>query len=262
MLIDSHCHLQLLEKSAEPGAVDAYLERAKLCGVKHFLCVCTHLNQVPLLQSYCQQYPFVYASIGVHPNEELTAAEEPGLEKLIEAAKLPKILAIGETGLDYYRLEGTTNTKENQHARFRRHIQAGIATKKPLIIHTRKAPEDTLTILKEEKAYDIGGVFHCFTENYDTAKAALDLNFYISFSGIVTFKNAKPLQEIAKQIPLDRILIETDAPYLAPEPHRGKSNEPAFLRDTAQFIAMLKGVSFEEVASSTTENYLKLFKPV
>jgi TatD DNase family protein len=204
-------------------------------------------------------HPHLYASVGMHPDYEDTP--EPSLDFLVETATAnPKIIAIGETGLDYYRMgDRSYESMEWQRERFRTHIRAAIASKKPLIIHTRSASEDTIRILKEEGAEAIGGVMHCFTESLDVAKKAMDLGFFISFSGIVTFKSAKDLQETCKQVPLERMLIETDSPYLAPIPYRGKTNEPAYVAKVGEFIADLKGVSLEMLGQQTSNNFFECF---
>lgn len=227
--------------------------------VSHALCVSVDLPDFPNVLKLAQENPNLYASVGVHPDYEDTP--EPSLEFLIETAlKHPKIVAIGETGLDYYRMgERSYDSMEWQRNRFRTHIRASLASQKPLIIHTRSASEDTINILKEEGADKVGGVMHCFTESYEVAKVALDMGFYISFSGIVTFKSAKELQATCKLIPLERMLIETDSPYLAPIPFRGKTNEPAWVAKVAEFIADLKGLPIEDLARQTSENFYQCF---
>ena len=228
--------------------------------VSHALCVSVDLPDFPNVLKLAQEHPNLYASVGVHPDYEDTP--EPTLEFLVEtAAKHSKIVAIGETGLDYYRMgDRSYDSMEWQRERFRTHIRAAIASKKPLIVHTRSASEDTIKILQEEGAQRIGGVMHCFTESYEVAKAAMEMGFFISFSGIVTFKSAKELQETCKQVPMDRMLIETDSPYLAPIPYRGKTNEPAWVSKVGQFIAELKGVSVEQLAMHTTNNFYECFQ--
>ena len=227
--------------------------------VSHALCVSVDLPDFPNVLKLAQEHPNLYASVGVHPDYEDTP--EPTLEFLVETAKKhSKIVAIGETGLDYYRMgDRSYDSMEWQRDRFRTHIRAAIASKKPLIIHTRSASEDTIKILKEEGAERIGGVMHCFTESYEVARAAMEMGFFISFSGIVTFKSAKELQETCKQVSLDRMLIETDSPYLAPIPYRGKTNEPAWVSKVGQFIAELKGVSVEQLAMHTSNNFYECF---
>lgn len=255
MLIDSHCHLDQLDLTPYDGKLDKALANAKTHGVGHFLCVCIDLEHFPDVLKIAEQYDNVYASVGLHPNEKVNA--EPTVTELIKLAQHPKVIAIGETGLDYYRSEGDVSW---QQQRFRYHIQAALQVKKPLIVHSRQAREDTIRILREEGADKIGGVMHCFTEDWEMAKQAIALNFYISFSGIVTFKNARELQEVARQVPLNKMLIETDSPYLAPNPFRGKPNEPAYVRYVAEYIAELRQLNFSVVAEQTTKNFFELFK--
>ena len=207
------------------------------------------------MHALVQEYGQIYASVGVHPNER--DGRDPEVSDLVRLAQGPKIVAIGETGLDYYRTESAAGW---QHARFRNHIRAAKAANKPLIIHTREAATDTLRIMTEEGAQAVGGVMHCFTETWDTARAALDLNFYISFSGIVTFRNAESLRDVARQVPADRLLIETDAPYLAPVPHRGRANEPSYVRYVAECLAAVRGEPVETIAEQTTSNFFRLFQ--
>ena len=228
--------------------------------VSHALCVSVDLPDFPNVLKLAQDHANLYASVGVHPDYEDTP--EPSFDFLVEtASQHPKIVAIGETGLDYYRMgDRSYESMEWQRERFRTHIRASIACKKPLIIHTRSASEDTIKILKEEGAQKVGGVMHCFTESYEVAKAAMEMGFYISFSGIVTFKSAKDLQETCKQVPLERMLIETDSPYLAPIPYRGKTNEPAWVAKVGEFIADLKGVPLETLAIQTTNNFYDCFQ--
>jgi TatD DNase family protein len=256
MFIDSHCHINFPELAARMPEVLARMAENK---VDAALCVSVDLPDFPQVLALAEQYPHIYASVGVHPDYEDTP--EPSVEQLVELANHPKIIAIGETGLDYYRLEGDL---EWQRERFRTHIRASRLTRKPLIIHTRSASADTIRILQEEgagvEAGGVAGVMHCFTESLEVAEAAMALGFYISFSGIVTFKSAKELQAVAKAVPLERMLIETDSPYLAPVPHRGKMNEPGFVPHVAEFIATLKDVSLRDVAQQTTDNFYNLFK--
>jgi len=252
MLIDSHCHIDFDEYV---GRMPEILARMAQNQVTHALCVSVNLTDFPRVLSLAERHPQLFASVGVHPDHagdaDLTADE------LVGRAQHPKIVAIGETGLDYYRQDGDL---EWQRARFRTHIQAARQCAKPLIIHTREASDDTLRIMREEGAEKAGGVMHCFTETLEMAQAAMDLNFYVSFSGIVTFKNALAIKEVAKSIPLERLLIETDSPYLAPVPHRGKTNEPGWVRHVAEEIARLRGLSLEAVAEATTANFFRLFK--
>ncbi|HQZ87614.1 MAG TPA: TatD family hydrolase [Gammaproteobacteria bacterium] len=254
MLIDSHCHLNLINYTELGVDINAVVRAALDNDVLHMLCVGTNLKESEAVIRIAEQFPEVSASIGLHPNE--TVETEPTFDELVALAAHPKVIAIGETGLDYYRSEATQNW---QDARFKTHIEVAKATKKPLIVHTRNARKDTLAILKAGHANECGGVLHCFTEDWDTASAALDLDFYISFSGIVTFKNAIDLQAVAKKLPLERILIETDSPWLAPIPYRGKINQPAYVKHVAEFLADLRGVTFEEIAKHTTQNFYRLF---
>jgi len=212
------------------------------------------MEDYPKVLDLAERYNNVFASVGVHPNEQ--EGRDPEIDELVELASNPKVVAIGETGLDYFRTEKKAAWQIN---RFKRHIAAAKISEKPLIIHTRESSEDTLEIMEQESASDAGGVMHCFVENWETAQRAIDLGFYISFSGIVTFKSAAELQEVAKRVPLDRILVETDSPYLAPVPHRGKTNEPGFTRHVAEFIAQLRDISLEELSEYTTANFFKLF---
>jgi TatD DNase family protein len=258
MYIDSHCHINFPELAARMPEILAKMAQNK---VSHALCVSVDLPDFPQVLALAEQYPHIYASVGVHPDYENTP--EPSVEQLVALSQHPKIIAIGETGLDYYRLEGDLAW---QRERFRTHIRASRLTRKPLIIHTRAASADTIRIMQEEGAGSgdggVAGVMHCFTESLEVAQAALAMGFYISFSGIVTFKSAKDLQAVARAVPLERILIETDSPYLAPVPHRGKMNEPGFVCHVAEFIATLKDLPLAQVAQQTTDNFLNLFKVV
>lgn len=254
MLIDSHCHIDFDDYS---GRIPQILEAMAHNDVSHALCVCVNLSDFPRVLALAQNHVQLFASVGVHPDQAEHGS--PTASDLVERATSdPKIVAIGETGLDYFRQDGDL---EWQRTRFRTHIRAACDCGKPLIIHTRDAGEDTLRIMREERADAVGGVMHCFTETLDVARAAMDLGFYISFSGIVTFKNAIQIKEVAKSLPLERMLIETDAPYLAPVPHRGKTNEPAWVKHVAEEIARLRGISLEAVASATTANFFRLFRP-
>ncbi len=254
MLADSHCHLDRLDFAALGGDLDTAIATAHAAGVNYLLSISVELDSLPGLLAIAERYPQVYASVGVHPTEQV--AHEPDIEQLAALAHHPKVVAIGETGLDYFHCKGDT---EWQRERFRTHIRAARLTGKPLIVHSRDAREDTLRILAEEGAAKVGGVMHCFTDDWDTARRALDLNFHISFSGIVTFHNAKALREVAAKVPLERMLIETDAPYLAPMPHRGKTNQPAYVRYVAEQIATVRNLPVEVVAEATTSNFIKLF---
>lgn len=254
-LVDSHCHLDRLDLEPFDGKLEGALQNAREHGIQHMLCVCINMENRTDVLDVALQHDFISASVGVHPNED--EGHDPDVDELVTLAEDENIVAIGETGLDYFRSEGDL---EWQRDRFRRHIAAAKQSDKPLIIHMREATDDTLRILKEEKADEIGGVMHCFVEDWETAKKALDLNFYISFSGIVTFKSAKELQEVAKNVPADRYLVETDSPYLAPVPYRGKSNQPAWTRHVAEFVADLRETDVETIAEQTTNNYFELFK--
>jgi len=255
MLIDSHCHLDRLELTPYGGNLDGAIAHAHQRGVELMLCVSINMENFPEVRAIAERYDEVYASVGVHPNE--TEGHDPSLDELVELADHPKVIAIGETGLDYFRSEGDL---EWQRDRFRRHIAAAKKTGKPLIVHSREAREETMRILEEERADEVGGIMHCFVEDMATAERAMALGFLISFSGIVTFRNAATLQDVARHIPADKLLVETDAPYLAPIPHRGKPNEPAYVRDVAEFVAKLRGVSVELLSEQTTNNFRRLFR--
>ena len=251
MFVDSHCHLNF------PGLreqLDALLDNMKANQVSHALCVSVDLTSFPEVLELAEQHENLYASVGVHPDYELET--EPAQAEIVRLAQHPKVVAIGETGLDYYRLTGDL---EWQRERFRTHIRAARECGKPLIIHTRSAAADTLRLMQEESAGEAGGVMHCFTEDLQVASAAIELGFHISFSGILTFKNAAVIKEVAQRIPLDRILIETDSPYLAPAPHRGRTNQPAYVKHVAEEIARLRGITLEEVGEATSHNFRRLF---
>ena len=253
-LVDSHCHIPLLQETV---SVEEILSEAKKHQIAHMLCVAIDLEGSPEIIQLAKKHQMISASVGVHPNAELKNTLT--VKEINEIACDNEVVAIGETGLDYFRSNGDLSW---QRDRFRAHIQAAKELKKPLIIHSREAKLDVIKILKEEKAYEVGGVMHCFVDDLETAKAAIDLDFLISFSGIVTFKNAKPLQEVARQISLKNMLIETDSPYLAPTPHRGKTNQPAYVRYVAEFLAELKEESLEDVAQNTTKNYEDKFNKI
>lgn len=254
-LIDSHCHLNMLDLERFEGSLQRVIDEANQKNVTTLLTVSVDLADHAELVKIAQTYPNVYISAGTHPNEHPNHTIDS--KTLESAAQHPKVIAIGETGLDYYRSQGDMTW---QKERFIQHISVAKHTQKPLIIHTRMAKKDTLSLLREQGASDVGGVMHCFTEDWETAKQALDLGFYISFSGIVTFKNAVELQDVAKKVPLSRMLVETDSPYLAPIPHRGKPNCPAYVYYVADYIASLRNVSIETIAKETTHNFLTLFK--
>jgi TatD DNase family protein len=253
MLIDSHCHIDFEEYA---GRIPQILEEMARNQVTHALCVCVNLTDFPQVLALAESHSQLFASVGVHPDQIEDAS--PKIHDLVERAQHQKVVAIGETGLDYYRQNGDL---EWQRARFRTHIRAARECGKPLIIHTRQAGADTLRIMREEGASEAGGVMHCFTETMELARAAIELNFYISFSGIVTFKNALAIKEVAKSVPLEWMLIETDSPYLAPVPQRGKTNQPAWVRHVAEEIARLRGITLEAVAEATSANFFRLFKP-
>ena len=252
MLVDSHCHLDLLDLSAQEGGLESLLAATRERGIGHLLCVCISMENRAAVLELARRHPDISASVGVHPNH--TEGEEPSVDALVAHAADPAVVAIGETGLDYFRSEGDLAW---QHARFRRHIQASKASGKPLIVHTRDAGDDTLRILEEEGAE--AGVMHCFVEDWATARRALDLGFYISFSGIVTFRSAADLREVARRVPKERLLVETDSPYLAPVPHRGKPNQPAFVTHVAEQVAALQGLDYEALAELTSRNFFTLF---
>lgn len=252
MLVDSHCHINF---DPLAGQMNQILENAKNNGVSNMLCVSVNLEDFPEVLHLAETYQHIFASVGVHPCER--EGQDPSIEELVTLSQNENIIAIGETGLDYFRLEDEDMSW--QHQRFVNHIEAAKRTNKPLIIHTRNAASDTMRMLKEQGADACCGVMHCFAEDWEVAKKALDLGFYISFSGIVTFKSATNVQEVAQKTPIDRILVETDAPYLAPVPHRGKTNEPALVKHTAEFVADLRGISLEELAKTTSNNFFTLF---
>lgn len=254
-IIDSHCHIDRVDVEQFGGSVDSMLAHAKELSVKEFLCVCIDLEHFDEVLSLAQKHPQIYASVGVHPVE--LEGKDPSVDELLKLANDDNIIAIGETGLDYFHVE--KESADWQRDRFRRHITASNQSGKPMIIHTRDAKVDTIKIMDEEKAN--AGVMHCFSEDWETAQAALDLGFYISFSGIVTFKSADALREVAKQIPADRILVETDSPYLTPVPNRGKPNSPAYTYYVAEKLAEIRGVSVNEIAQTTTNNFKNLFFP-
>lgn len=253
MFIDSHCHIDFPDFSTGVPPLLANMQAAQ---VDAALCVSVNLENFPRVLAVAEAHANLYASVGVHPDHD--AGREPDVAELVSLARHPRVVAIGETGLDYYRM--AREDVDWQRARFRTHIRAARQAGKPLIIHTRNAAADTLAIMAEEQAHLAGGVMHCFTESWEVAEAALAMGFYISFSGIVTFKSAKDLKEVAQRVPLERMLIETDAPYLAPMPHRGKRNEPAYVRHVAEAIAGLRGISLEQVAEATSKNFYDLFK--
>ena len=252
MLVDSHCHINFPELAKDLPNI---MSQARLNGVGHMLCVSVNLEDFPQVKALADAHNNVFASVGVHPCYE--DVHEPSVDELLEIGSDPNIVAIGETGLDYFRTQDEDMTW--QRDRFKRHIEVAKRLNKPLIIHTRAAADDTMAILKSEGADACRGVMHCFAENWSVAKKALDLGFYISFSGIVTFKNAQDIQEVATKCPLDRILVETDAPYLAPVPLRGKLNQPAYVKHTAEKVAELRNMTLEDITQATTDNFFELF---
>ncbi|WP_312256421.1 TatD family hydrolase [Stutzerimonas nitrititolerans] len=254
MLVDSHCHLDRLDLSAHQGSLDAALEAARQRGVGHFLCIGVSADNAAAVKALAERYADVDCSVGVHPLD-LEPGAEPALDWLLKELEHPGVVAIGETGLDYHY---EPEAAELQQRSFRLHLDAAKSCGKPVIVHTRAARADTLALLREV-ALPQAGVLHCFTEDWDMAKAALDMGFYISLSGIVTFRNADALREVARRVPADRLLVETDSPYLAPMPHRGKPNLPQYVREVAEFLAELRGVGFDELAEQTTANFKRLF---
>ncbi|HEY7788607.1 MAG TPA: TatD family hydrolase [Casimicrobiaceae bacterium] len=252
MFVDSHCHLDFPELRADlPRVLDAMRENA----VTHALCIGVEMHAWPGVHALALAHPNLYASVGVHP--DYADLEEPTVELLVARSREAKVVAIGETGLDYFRRTGDLGW---QRERFRTHIRAAREAGRPLVIHTRAAADDTIAIMREEHADEAGGVMHCFTESWDVAQRALDLGFHISFSGIVTFRNAGDLKDVARRVPLARMLIETDSPYLAPVPHRGKRNQPAWVRHVAEEIAALRGIPVATIAQATSDNFFRLFR--
>lgn len=254
MLIDSHCHLDRLDLAAHGGSLDAALDAARAAGVGHFLCIGVSADNAATVKGLAERYADVDCSVGVHPLD-LEPGAEPALDWLLGELEHPKVVAIGETGLDYHY---EPESAALQQASFRLHLEAARITGKPVIVHTREARADTLALLREA-ALPQAGVLHCFTEDWEMARAALDIGFYISLSGIVTFRNAEALREVARQVPADRLLVETDSPYLAPVPHRGKPNLPQYVREVAEYLAVLRGVSYETLAEQTSDNFKRLF---
>ena len=258
MFVDSHCHLSF------PGLIEKIPDirrEMELARVDRALCICTQLEEFDTVHGLAMAHDNFWSTVGVHPDNE--GVQEPTVEDLVSRAARPRVVAIGETGLDYYRLNGrTVGDMAWQRDRFCVHIRAARVTGLPLVVHTRSASEDTLAVLRDEGQGQVGGVFHCFTETMAVAMAALELGFYISFSGIMSFKNAQDIRDVAAAVPLDRCLIETDSPYLAPSPHRGKVNQPAWVAHVAHTLAAAKGLKVEEVASATTSNFERLFARV
>ncbi|MEI6067006.1 MAG: TatD family hydrolase [Methylococcaceae bacterium] len=255
MLIDSHCHLDRIDLSPYENDFSCFMQAAAVQKIEHLLSIAIDLESYPAMLELVAGFQQISVTVGVHPNVQ--DCKDPSVEELIALGQPDNVIGIGETGLDYFRSEGDLSW---QHQRLRNHINAAKALKKPLIIHTREAKKDTLGILKEEGAGEVGGVIHCFTEDWEFARQAMDLNFYISFSGIVTFNNATVIKEVAKKIPADRFLIETDSPYLAPVPFRGRPNYPIYVRYVAEQIAELRGISANKIADLSTKNFYDLFK--
>jgi len=254
MLVDSHCHLDFPDLAADLPRI---LELMRDNDVGCAMCIGVNLENLPRILALADEYPHIFASVGVHP--ESTDVREPGVADLVKLAAHPKVIAIGETGLDYY---WHKDAPEWQRERFRTHIRAARESGKPLVIHTRDAAADTLRLMQEERAGEVGGIMHCFTETWDVAEAALAQGFHISLSGIVTFKNALQIKDVAKRVPLDRLLVETDSPYLAPAPYRGKTNQPGYVKHVAEEIARLREIPYEEVVAATTANFFRLFPDV
>lgn len=254
MFIDSHCHLDRIDLEPYHNDFNAFVEDARAKQIQHMLCIAIDLESYPDMLALVEPYPDISLSVGVHPN--VTEGREPTLEELMQLAAPDKVIAIGETGLDYFHSKGDLQW---QRQRFVRHIEVAKTLNKPLIIHTREAGHDSLEVLREHGADQVGGIIHCFTEDWAYAEKALDLGFYISFSGIVTFKNAQAIKEVAQKVPADRFLIETDSPYLAPVPHRGKPNYPTYVRHVAEHIAELRKCSVEEIAKLSSDNFYRLF---
>ncbi|MGR8998335.1 MAG: TatD family hydrolase [Gammaproteobacteria bacterium] len=255
MLIDSHCHLDRIDLKPYQNDFACFMQEAESSQIEHLLCIAIDLESYPAMLALVAGFRQISVTVGVHPNVQ--DCMEPGVDELITLGQADHVIGIGETGLDYFRSEGDLCW---QHQRFRNHIQAAKTLKKPLIIHTRAAKQDTLRILEEEGASEIGGIIHCFTEDWEFAKKALDLNFYISFSGIVTFNSAVEIKDVAKKVPAGRFLIETDSPYLAPVPFRGRPNYPTYVRYVAEHLAELRGTTVNKIADLTTENFYTLFK--
>ncbi len=254
MFIDSHCHLDRIDLTPYQNDFSSFMREAEDSQIEHMLCISIDLESFPAMQKLVADYPNISLTVGVHPN--VTDGHDPSSDELIKLAQDSRVIGIGETGLDYFRSEGDLTW---QHNRFKNHIGAAKRLNKPLIIHTREAKEDTIRILSEENAAEAGGIIHCFTEDWAFAKQALDLNFYISFSGIVTFKNAQDIKEVAKKVPADRFLIETDSPYLAPVPFRGKPNYPIYVKHVAEHIAELRNTSINQIAEQSRDNFYRLF---
>jgi TatD DNase family protein len=256
MWVDSHCHLDRIDLTPYENDLGKALQAAEACGISHILNISIDMSNVETVVNIAQQFDHVFAAVGVHPSNQ--EGEQPSLATLIDLAGQDKVIAIGETGLDYF-YNKELDYQQTQRLSFVKHLQASKVTRKPTIIHTREAKQDTLDTIKQEGDIEVGGIMHCFTEDWEMAKQALDLNYYISISGIVTFKNADNVQAVAKKVPLDRLLVETDAPYLAPIPYRGKKNEPKYVREVGEFVAQLRGMTSEALALATSQNFFTLF---
>jgi TatD DNase family protein len=254
MLVDSHCHLDRVALDHYENDFKQFISATLAAGIDHMLCVSIDLESWPSMVSLVEAFPQISVSVGVHPNDR--ERRDPSASELVELAHHPKVVAIGETGLDYFHGTGDLDW---QRERFQQHIEAAKQAELPLIIHTRDAKEDTLSIMRSEGADRAGGVMHCFTEDWPMAKQAIEMGFYVSFSGIITFKNAADLREVVRQVPIERILIETDSPYLAPVPYRGKPNQPIYVRQVAECVAEIKQLSSDEVAQRTADNYYQCF---
>ena len=255
MLIDSHCHLDRIDLAPYQNDFSCFMADAKNSAIEHLLCISIDLEAYPAMLALVSPYRQISVTVGVHPN--FVDGQEPSVDALVALGQADKVIGIGETGLDYFRSEGDLSW---QQQRFRHHIDAAKALKKPLIVHTREAKADTLRILEEQGASEVGGIIHCFTEDWAFAKKALDLNFHISFSGIVTFNSAREIQDVAKKVPAERFLIETDSPYLSPVPFRGRPNYPTYVRYVAEQLAQLRGTTINKIADASTENFYRLFK--
>lgn len=252
-IVDSHCHIDRVDLGAFGGSIESMLTHAGELSVNKFLCVCIDLEHFDQVHNLALEYPNIFSSVGVHPTE--TNCKDPSIEELLVYAKSDRVIAIGETGLDYFHVK--KEEADWQRDRFRRHIKASNESGKPMIIHMRDAKEDTIRILTEEKAE--AGVMHCYSEDWETAQAALDLGFYISFSGILTFNSAQSLREVAMKVPSERLLVETDSPYLTPSPFRGRPNSPAYTYYVVEKLAEIRNTSIDEMATTTTNNFNQLF---
>jgi len=254
MLVDSHCHLDRLDLSDYPEGLDQAVAAARAQGVSHMLCVCISEANKQAVVDIANRYDGIFASVGIHPSD--VSHDVTAVDTLVSWSREAKVVAIGETGLDYYY---SGDSKDAQKKSFIHHLSAAKISQLPVIVHTRDARQDTIDLIRDHGCLDNAGVLHCFTESWDMASAALDLNYYISISGIVTFKNADNLRDVVRKVPLERLLVETDSPYLAPVPYRGKPNQPKYVREVAEYVAELKGVSFEALSRITADNFFTLF---